>query len=285
AIAKLAKQDPRRARTGQVLDDRIAAKRSELRKKEKAEKRSKASTQDASTRQEVDDSSNGQEMDVEEEEQREGERVKAEGPSLTKFGYDGTGDDEDEDEDEDGEKDDEARGLEQDALRELSTIGREKVQDCTTAKIDRLIASKRGGKNTGPQVEDDHEDGDDDDDDETDEDKVEARKAAEFFEDGDGDGTPAGGAGGDVTATTGVPFQQLNLSRPLLRAVEAMGFVNPTPIQQKAVPFALAGRDVCASATTGSGKTAAFMLPILERLLYRPKKVPVTRVMVITPTR
>ncbi|CAN0307653.1 unnamed protein product, partial [Hapterophycus canaliculatus] len=44
-------------------------------------------------------------------------------------------------------------------------------------------------------------------------------------------------------------------------------------------------RDVCASATTGSGKTAAFLLPILERLLYRPKKVTATRVMIITPTR
>lgn len=77
---------------------------------------------------------------------------------------------------------------------------------------------------------------DEEEDDETDEEEIEARKAAEFFEDGDGgEASREGGEGG-------VPFQQLNLSRPLLRAVEAMGFVNPTPIQQKAVPFALAGR-------------------------------------------
>lgn len=70
-----------------------------------------------------------------------------------------------------------------------------------------------------------------------DEDLEEARKAAEFFEDGDGDDLSPGEEG-----EGGLPFQRLNLSRPLLRAVEAMGFVSPTPIQQRAVPLALAGR-------------------------------------------
>lgn len=98
-------------------------------------------------------------------------------------------------------------------------------------------------------------------------------------------------------------FSQLNISRPFLRAVEAMGFVHPTPIQSqvsrsvpsisetnliaknKVIPYALAGRDVCASAVTGSGKTAAFVLPCLERLLFRPKDRACTRVLVVTPTR
>ena len=75
-------------------------------------------------------------------------------------------------------------------------------------------------------------------DDEDEEDEEEARKAAEFFGDGDENDEFQGGEGGE----SGVPFQRLNLSRPLLRAVEAMGFVNPTPIQQRAVPLALAGR-------------------------------------------
>lgn len=51
-------------------------------------------------------------------------------------------------------------------------------------------------------------------------------------------------------------FSQLGLSRPLLRAVEAEGFVTPTPIQAQVIPYALQGRDICASAATGSGKTA-----------------------------
>ncbi|GAB0495700.1 hypothetical protein MMPV_007005 [Pyropia vietnamensis] len=62
-------------------------------------------------------------------------------------------------------------------------------------------------------------------------------------------------------------FADLHLSRPLLRAVEALGWDVPTPIQAAAIPPALAGRDVLGSASTGSGKTAAFMLPVLERLL------------------
>eukprot|EP01033_Poteriospumella_lacustris_P015493 gene15493-11084_t len=80
-------------------------------------------------------------------------------------------------------------------------------------------------------------------------------------------------------------FSQLGLSRPFLRAIEAMGYVQPTPIQEKVLPYALAGRDICASAATGSGKTAAFALPFLERLLYRPKDISTIRVLVITPTR
>lgn len=87
------------------------------------------------------------------------------------------------------------------------------------------------------------------------------------------------------TADTITMFSQLNLSRALLRAVEACGYVQPTPIQARVIPLALAGRDICASAVTGSGKTAAFALPFLERLLYRPKDRAAIRVLVVTPTR
>ncbi|KAL9225761.1 hypothetical protein vseg_001649 [Gypsophila vaccaria] len=80
-------------------------------------------------------------------------------------------------------------------------------------------------------------------------------------------------------------FMALNLSRPLLRACDALGYSKPTPIQSLCIPLAMAGRDICASAITGSGKTAAFALPTLERLLYRPKRVPAIRVLILTPTR
>ncbi|XP_068639904.1 DEAD-box ATP-dependent RNA helicase 28 [Aristolochia californica] len=80
-------------------------------------------------------------------------------------------------------------------------------------------------------------------------------------------------------------FMELNLSRPLLKACEALGYHKPTPIQAACIPLALTGRDICGSAITGSGKTAAFTLPVLERLLFRPKRIPAIRVLVLTPTR
>ncbi|VFR03579.1 unnamed protein product [Cuscuta campestris] len=80
-------------------------------------------------------------------------------------------------------------------------------------------------------------------------------------------------------------FLDLNLSRPLLRACEKLGYTKPTPIQAACIPLALTGRDICGSAITGSGKTAAFALPTLERLLYRPKNRPAIRVLILTPTR
>lgn len=64
-------------------------------------------------------------------------------------------------------------------------------------------------------------------------------------------------------------FTTLKLSRPLQRAVAEMGFETATPIQEQCIPAALAGRDIMAEAVTGSGKTAAFMMPVLERLMYR----------------
>ena len=80
-------------------------------------------------------------------------------------------------------------------------------------------------------------------------------------------------------------FQSMSLSRPILRGLAAVGFLEPTPIQTKTIPVALEGKDVVGGAVTGSGKTAAFIIPILERLLYRPKKVPTSRIAILMPTR
>ena len=81
-------------------------------------------------------------------------------------------------------------------------------------------------------------------------------------------------------------FNELNLDPKLLKAVDAAGFTTPTDIQREAIPVVLTGGDLMASAQTGTGKTAAFVLPILQRLLkpsQRPGKGP--RVLVLTPTR
>lgn len=81
-------------------------------------------------------------------------------------------------------------------------------------------------------------------------------------------------------------FYQMNLSRPLMRAIGVLGYIYPTPIQATTIPIALLGRDICGCAATGTGKTAAYMLPTLERLLYRPlNNKTVTRVLVLVPTR
>jgi ATP-dependent RNA helicase RhlE len=80
-----------------------------------------------------------------------------------------------------------------------------------------------------------------------------------------------------------LPFTSLQLHPTLLKGIKELGFVRPTPIQVEAVPPALAGRDVLACAMTGSGKTAAFVLPILQRLIGKPRGT--TRALVITPTR
>jgi ATP-dependent RNA helicase RhlE len=87
-----------------------------------------------------------------------------------------------------------------------------------------------------------------------------------------------------------MPFDHLGLSPELLRAVEEEGYTEPTPIQEKAIPIVLRGGDLMARAQTGTGKTAAFALPILERMKvhanksFSPARHPI-RVLVVTPTR
>ena len=80
-----------------------------------------------------------------------------------------------------------------------------------------------------------------------------------------------------------MPFSSLKLHSSLLKGIKELGFARPTPIQADAIPPALEGRDVLACAMTGSGKTAAFLLPILHRLIAKPRGT--TRALVLTPTR
>lgn len=82
-------------------------------------------------------------------------------------------------------------------------------------------------------------------------------------------------------------FVTMNLSRPILKSITSLGFSKPTPIQAATIPVALLGKDVVGNAVTGSGKTAAFIIPMIERLLYRErgKNAAATRCLVLVPTR
>lgn len=93
-----------------------------------------------------------------------------------------------------------------------------------------------------------------------------------------------------ATPATTVTFDQFGLSAEILKAVAEQGYSTPTPIQEQAIPVVLAGRDVMGAAQTGTGKTASFSLPIIQRLLPQastsasPARHPV-RALILTPTR
>src|SRR5262245_45311641 len=80
-----------------------------------------------------------------------------------------------------------------------------------------------------------------------------------------------------------MPFKSMGLDPSLRRATRDMHYLDPTPIQSGAIPIVLAGRDLIATAQTGTGKTAAFLLPILHQLLELPRGT--TQALIITPTR
>jgi ATP-dependent RNA helicase RhlE len=85
-----------------------------------------------------------------------------------------------------------------------------------------------------------------------------------------------------ATESETTSFDNLGLSAEVLRAVRDAGYTTPTPIQAQAIPLVLKGRDVMGLAQTGTGKTAAFTLPIIDRLIDGPRR---TRALILTPTR
>ena len=78
-------------------------------------------------------------------------------------------------------------------------------------------------------------------------------------------------------------FDELNLNKPLLNAINDLGFINPTPVQEKTFSLIMSGKDVAGVAQTGTGKTFAYLLPILRQLKYSEQKHP--RVLILVPTR
>uniref|UniRef100_A0A4W4EW77 RNA helicase n=1 Tax=Electrophorus electricus TaxID=8005 RepID=A0A4W4EW77_ELEEL len=165
----------------------------------------------------------------------------------------------------------------------------------------RERAQKEGTKTGAPLAEEEREDEVDDEDSDDAKDEVGDKETADGDDDGGSDEEDEFSSGDEVLKKAGkqpeaffedasqydesLTFQDMNLSRPLLKAITTMGFRQPTPIQKACVPVGLLGKDVCACAATGTGKTAAFMLPVLERLLYKPRETQVTRVLVLVPTR
>ncbi len=81
-------------------------------------------------------------------------------------------------------------------------------------------------------------------------------------------------------------FEQLGLIEPILKALKTEGYTSPTPIQQQAIPVALQGKDILGCAQTGTGKTAAFAIPMLQLLSKdKSKGYRYTRGLILTPTR
>jgi len=150
---------------------------------------------------------------------------------------------------------------------------------------DPLASSdEEGGSPEAIQSDEDDEEGDGGEDEEPsdsseesdgDETQVEKDRKAAFFADDAG------------PSEQHDSFLSMNLSRPILKALTSLGFATPTPIQAATIPVALLGKDVVGNAVTGSGKTAAFIIPMIERLLYRErgKKAAATRCLILVPTR
>ncbi|KAK1217629.1 nucleolar DEAD-box protein required for synthesis of 60S ribosomal subunit, partial [Marasmius sp. AFHP31] len=151
----------------------------------------------------------------------------------------------------------------------------EEEDPLSTSDEDNEEGSQADDDEDASDAQVDEDDGDSSSDDSEEETQAEKDRKAAFFD------------SGTTSAKTHDSFITMNLSRPLLKALTTMGFQKPTPIQAATIPMALLGKDIVGGAVTGSGKTAAFTIPMLERLLYREKgkKAAATRCLVLVPTR
>ena len=186
-------------------------------------------------------------------------------------------DDEDDDDDDEGESEEEevsfdAKGLtaydEEDSAEEDEDVEADDDDDHEEEAEDEDEDEEVAAPVAHP--EDEASDADSDEG----EDAVEEEKRNAFF-----------AADGESKHATSTAFHSMHLSRPILKGLAAVGFDKPTPIQAKTIPVALEGKDLVGGAVTGSGKTGAFLIPILERLLFRPKRIATTRVVILMPTR
>lgn len=140
--------------------------------------------------------------------------------------------------------------------------------------LDEIIERKRGHL---PEKEEENSEEEADEDEEHDE--MEQGGSDEEEEDPDADEFYES-APTNETSTT---FQELQLSRPILKSIQSLSFTSPTPIQSSTIPIALLGKDIVAGAQTGSGKTAAYLIPLIERLIF--KNATSTKAIILTPTR
>ena len=89
----------------------------------------------------------------------------------------------------------------------------------------------------------------------------------------------------DVTSTKGTEFESYNLKRDLLKGIFEMGWERPSPVQEESIPHALAGHDILARAKNGTGKTGAYMIPLLERIDPTNEDVSSPQALIVVPTR
>jgi ATP-dependent RNA helicase DDX27 len=265
AIALLAKNDSTGIARMEV-EDLIKAKRKELKAQEDSNDKGGEREEDLESEGEGEvedeaDSSGEEASDAESESTNESEVDDDASDDASGSDDDSSDSDDDDDDDDESDSDDD--------------IDDENNEDLDKDEI------KQTTKDVVEQVSDDENDASDDDDDDDDdddakdsdaEDAEELEKESAFYE-------------AVAVPTERVLFSQLSLARPLMRGVAAMGFVAPTPVQAACIPPALANRDICASAVTGSGKTAAFLLPALQQILSFPRYPAASRCLILTPTR